>query len=56
MTHLAVRHAVEISKVSHMLSAVCTNDASFDLFGKGLTELKKVIIEDTKRACSRRLP
>jgi hypothetical protein len=46
-THLAVRHAIEMSKVSHMLSTVCTDDRSYDLFAEGVSKLKKVIVEDT---------
>ncbi|CAM0957216.1 unnamed protein product [Alopecurus aequalis] len=45
-THLAVRHAIEMSKVSHLLSTVCTDDRSYDLFGAGIVQLKKTIIDD----------
>ncbi|CAM0948414.1 unnamed protein product [Alopecurus aequalis] len=39
-------HAIEMSKVSHMLSSVCTDDRSYDLFGTGVAELKKRILDD----------
>ncbi|CAM0909535.1 unnamed protein product [Alopecurus aequalis] len=45
-THLAVRHAIEMSKVSHLLSTVCTDDRSFDMFGSGIVQLKRSIIDD----------
>ncbi|CAM0905990.1 unnamed protein product [Alopecurus aequalis] len=45
-THLAVRHAIDMSKVSHLLSTVCTDDRSYDLFAAGIVQLKKTIIDD----------
>jgi hypothetical protein len=45
-THLAVRHAIEMSKISHILSTVCTDDRSYDLFAEGVAELKKAICKD----------
>nr|XP_051196504.1 protein FAR1-RELATED SEQUENCE 5-like [Lolium perenne] len=45
-THLAVRHAIEMSKTSHILSTVCTDDRSYDLFAEGVAELKKAICKD----------
>ena len=45
-SHLAVRHAIEMSKVSHMLSTTCTDDRSFDLFGEGIVQLKRSITDD----------
>jgi hypothetical protein len=45
-THIAIRHAIEMSKISHILSTVCTDDRSYDLFAEGIDELKKVVIKD----------
>ncbi|XP_051197047.1 protein FAR1-RELATED SEQUENCE 3-like [Lolium perenne] len=45
-THLAVRHTIEMSKISHILSIVCTDDRSYDLFAEGVAELKKAICKD----------
>jgi hypothetical protein len=36
-----------MSKISHILSTLCTDDRSCDLFAKGINELKKVVIKDT---------
>ncbi|KAK1601081.1 hypothetical protein QYE76_008360 [Lolium multiflorum] len=45
-THLVVRHAIEMSKISHIISTVCTDDRSYDLFAEGVAELKKAICKD----------
>ncbi|MEI4896788.1 hypothetical protein Q8G71_36475, partial [Klebsiella pneumoniae] len=48
-THLAVRHAIQMSKVSHILSSLCIYDASYELFDKGLSQLKQFVSNDTFR-------
>jgi hypothetical protein len=35
-----------MSKISHILSTVCTDDRSYDLFAEGVAELKKAICKD----------